>query len=68
MPASLQGQKRATHGPSSCLSLQPGGKLIIPTSDGPVVIELGTGDAVLFRYDVRHGGAAYASQHIRLHE
>ena len=36
--------------------------------DGPVVIELDAGDAVLFRYDVRHGGAAYTSQHIRLHE
>ena len=51
------------------LSLQPGGRLIILTSDGrPVVIELAAGDAVLFRYDVRHGGAAYASRHIRLHE
>ena len=50
------------------LSLQPGGRLIIHTTDGPVVIELGAGDAVLFRYDVRHGGAAYASRHIRLHE
>ena len=50
------------------LSLLPGGKLIILTDDGPVVIELDAGDAVLFRYDVRHGGAAYTSQHIRLHE
>ena len=32
------------------------------------MIELDAGDAVLFRYDVRHGGAAYTSQHIRLHE
>ena len=50
------------------LSLQPEGKLIVLTTGGPVVIELDAGDAVLFRYDVRHGGAAYGSRHIRLHE
>merc|ERR1712194_197275 len=50
------------------LSLQPEGKLIVLTTGGPVVIELDAGDAVLFRYDVRHGGAAYGRRHIRLHE
>ena len=32
------------------------------------MIELGAGDAVLFRYDVKHGGAAYTHKHMRLHE
>jgi hypothetical protein len=53
------------------VSLQPGGKLIIEKQGdggGPVVIELGAGDAVLFRYDVKHGGASYTLKHMRLHE
>ena len=50
------------------VSLQPEGKLIILTSGGPVVVQLDAGDAVLFRYDVKHGGAAYGSKHMRLHE
>jgi len=53
------------------VSLQPGGKLIIEKQGdggGPVVIELDAGDAVLFRYDVKHGGAAYTHKHMRLHE
>ena len=50
------------------VSLQPEGKLIILTSGGHVVVQLDAGDAVLFRYDVKHGGAAYGSKHIRLHE
>ena len=45
------------------MSLQPEEKLIILTSGGPVVVKLDAGDAVLFRYDVKHGGAAYGSKH-----
>ena len=53
------------------VSLQPGGKLIVEKQGeggGPVVIELDAGDAVLFRYDVKHGGASYTHKHMRLHE
>ena len=32
------------------------------------MIELDAGDAVLFRYDVKHGGASYTLKHMRLHE
>ena len=61
----------ARHPWTLLVSLQPGGKLIIEKQGdggGPVVIELDAGDAVLFRYDVKHGGAAYTHKHMRLHE
>ena len=50
------------------VSMQDGGKLIVVAQNIPIVVELAAGDGVLFRGDVRHGGAAYDREHIRLHE
>ena len=50
------------------VSLQAHGKLIVCVLGNKVEVPLGAGDAILFRYDVFHGGARYSREHWRMHE
>ena len=50
------------------VSLQDGGMLIVARKGQKVLLKLDEGDAVLMRFDVWHGGAAYLADHWRMHE